>query len=72
MELHAEAEQRKREDILWSEGDSRAKSVWPEENNKIAIVLSSNHQFKIPEHILNRKRRCHKQGIVRQTKDPIE
>ena len=50
---------------------SRAKSVLPEENDKIAIVLSSN-QFKILEHILNRKRRCHKQGIVRQSKDPIE
>ena len=51
---------------------SRAKSVWPEENNKIAIVLSINHQFKIPENSLNRKRRCHEQGIVRQSKDPIE
>ena len=33
---------------------SRAKSVWPEESHKIAIVLSSNHQLKIPEHIPNR------------------
>ena len=40
------------------EETSRAKNVWPEEN-KIAMVLSSSHQFKIPEHILNRKRRCH-------------
>ena len=27
---------------------SRAKSVWPEENNKIAIVLSSSHQVQDP------------------------
>ena len=33
---------------------SRAKSVWPEESHKIAIVLSSNHQLKIPEHIPKR------------------
>ena len=35
--MHAEAEQRKREDILWSEGEkgtSRAKSVWPEEKQQ--------------------------------------
>ena len=51
---------------------SRAKSVWPDENNRIAIALSSNHQFKIPEHILNRRRRCHEKGIVRHSKDPIE
>ena len=33
---------------------SRAKSVWPEESHKMAIVLSGNHQLKIPEHIPNR------------------
>ena len=35
---------------------SRAKSVRHEESNKIAIVLNSSHQLKIPEHILNRNR----------------
>ena len=51
---------------------SRAKSVWPEENDKITIVLSSNHQFKIPKHILKKKRRCHEQGIAQQSECPIE
>ena len=50
---------------------SRAKSIWPEEGNKIATVLNSNHQLKIPVHILNRNTRyhrilrCHEQGIAR-------
>ena len=35
---------------------NRAKSVSHEESNKIAIVLNSSHQLKIPEHILNRNR----------------
>ena len=35
---------------------SRAKSFWHEESNKIAIVLNSSHQLKIPVHILNRSR----------------
>ena len=48
MEMQAEAERRKREEILQSE------ISLPEESHKIAIVLSSNHQLKIPEHIPNR------------------
>ena len=47
---------------------SRAKSVWPEESHKIAIVLSSNHQLMIPEHIPNRNSKL----LVRQSEDPIE
>ena len=35
---------------------SRAKSFWHEECNKIAKVLNSSHQLKIPAHILNRSR----------------
>ena len=51
---------------------SRAKSVKHEERNKIGTVLNSSHQLKIPEHILNRNRRCYEQGIVQQCEDPIE
>ena len=35
---------------------SRATSIWHEESNKIATVLNSIHQFKIPAHMLNRSR----------------
>ena len=35
---------------------NRAKSIWHEESNKIATVLNSIHQFKIPAHMLNRSR----------------
>ena len=51
---------------------SRAKSVKHEESSKIRTVLNSSHQLKIPEHILNRNRRCYEQGIVQQSEDPIE
>ena len=35
---------------------SRTKSTRREESSKIAIVLNNSHQFKIPEHMLNRNR----------------
>ena len=35
---------------------SRAKSIWHEESNQIATVLNNIHQFKIPAHMLNRRR----------------
>ena len=54
MEMQAEAERRKREEILQSEGDQQSEIRLPEESHKISIVLSSNHQLKIPEHIANR------------------
>ena len=36
---------------------SRAKSVWSKEGHKMATVLSSNHQLKIPGHIPNRNQK---------------
>ena len=38
---------------------NRAISIWHEESNQIATALDNIHQFEIPEHILNRNRRCH-------------
>ena len=48
--MQAEAERRKREDILQSEGDQQSEISLA----RRTIVLSSNHQLKVPEHIPNR------------------
>ena len=48
--MQEEAEHSKRAESLQSEGDQQS------EINKIGTVLNNSHQFKIPEHMLNRNR----------------
>ena len=50
--MEAEAEHRRGE----GKETSRAKSIWHEENNQIATVLNSIHQFTIQAHRLDRSR----------------
>ena len=52
--LERTARGRKRGEILQSEGEQQSEISLAEESHNIAIVLSSNHQLKIPEHTPNR------------------